>query len=191
MNSNLKLTLKMEDGEGIVGMETDHGILRIKICNPRDDSDTYEDGKVGEIENAPEDYINGKIPEPGVSEKAENTSSSNKENPQHASVGSYKRTLSGGLQPRNQYCIESIPKKASKSYQLGHQLSHKWWAGPRIGCVANYPIELRLQALEMLNLSPKVPLSPSSYRLVGGPVSPTTCPTPKGTRLDTNENSVH
>ncbi|KAH1258759.1 IQ domain-containing protein IQM3 [Glycine max] len=39
-------------------------------------------------------------------------------------------------------------KKASKSYQLGHQLSLKWstGAGPRIGCVADYPIELRTQA---------------------------------------------
>ncbi|KAK7392582.1 hypothetical protein VNO78_21025 [Psophocarpus tetragonolobus] len=174
-------------------------IDEVEIRNPRDDSDTYEDGKVGEIETAPEDYINGKIPEPGVSEEAENTSSSNKEDPQPASVGSYKRTLSGGLQsPRADVPKKSIlqrinSKKASKSYQLGHQLSHKWstGAGPRIGCVADYPVELRLQALEMLNLSPKVPPSPSSYRLVGGLVSPTACPTPNDTKLDTNENSVH
>ncbi|KAK7393841.1 hypothetical protein VNO78_22405 [Psophocarpus tetragonolobus] len=151
-------------------------IDEVKICNPRDGSDTYEDGKVGEIENAPEDYINDKIPEPGVSEEAENTSSSNKEDPQPASVGNYKRTLLGGLQsPRADVPKKSIlqrinSKKASKSYQLGHQLSHKWstGAGPGIGCVADYPIELRLKALEMLNLSPKVPPSPSSSRLMGG-----------------------
>ncbi|MED6185921.1 IQ domain-containing protein iqm3 [Stylosanthes scabra] len=48
-------------------------------------------------------------------------------------------------------------KEDSKSYQLGHGLSLKWstGAGPRIGYVANYPLELRIQALEMLNLTPK------------------------------------
>ncbi|KAG6499691.1 hypothetical protein ZIOFF_039482 [Zingiber officinale] len=63
----------------------------------------------------------------------------------------YKRTLSGGLRsPR-----PDVPKKAilerinskqkASSYQLGHQLSLKWCsgAGPRIGCVADYPVELK------------------------------------------------
>ncbi|XP_074561462.1 IQ domain-containing protein IQM3-like [Curcuma longa] len=75
----------------------------------------------------------------------------------------YKRTLSGGLQsPRT-----DVPKKAilerinskrnASSYQLGHQLSSKWCsgAGPRIGCVADYPVEVRLQALEFVNHSPR------------------------------------
>lgn len=41
-------------------------------------------------------------------------------------------------------------KKEAKSYQLGNQLSMKWstGTGPRIGCIADYPMELRLQALE-------------------------------------------
>ncbi|XP_022888558.1 IQ domain-containing protein IQM3-like [Olea europaea var. sylvestris] len=74
----------------------------------------------------------------------------------------YKRVLSGGLQsPRADVPKEVIlqrinSKKAAKSYQLGHQLSRKWstGAGPRIGCVADYPPELRSQALELTNLSP-------------------------------------
>ena len=48
-------------------------------------------------------------------------------------------------------------KKEMKSYQLGKQLSFKWTtgAGPRIGCVRDYPSELQLQALEQVNLSPR------------------------------------
>ncbi|CAM8916719.1 unnamed protein product [Rhodiola kirilowii] len=51
--------------------------------------------------------------------------------------------------------------KGMKSYQLGRQLSCKWssGAGPRIGCVRDYPLELQTHALE------KVSLSPSSKRL--------------------------
>ncbi|TKY53066.1 hypothetical protein E2542_SST24589 [Spatholobus suberectus] len=171
----------------------------VEIRNAKDDADNYEDGKVSERATASEDCSNGNVPEPGISEEAENTSSSNKEDPQPGSVGSYKRTLSGGLQsPRAEVPKTAIlqrinSKKATKSYQLGHQLSHKWstGAGPRIGCVADYPVELRLQALEMVNLSPRLPPSPSSYTLMGGLVSPTACPTPNGTRIDSDVNSVH
>ncbi|GKV28878.1 hypothetical protein SLEP1_g37867 [Rubroshorea leprosula] len=48
-------------------------------------------------------------------------------------------------------------KKEANSYQLGKQLSCKWTtgAGPRIGCVRDYPSELQSQALEQVNLSPK------------------------------------
>lgn len=44
-----------------------------------------------------------------------------------------------------------------KSYQLAHRLSCKWTtgAGPRIGCVRDYPSELQLRALEEVCLSPK------------------------------------
>ncbi|KAL2481644.1 IQ calmodulin-binding motif family protein [Abeliophyllum distichum] len=82
----------------------------------------------------------------------------------------YKRVLSGGLQsPRADVPKEAIlqrinSKKAAKSYQLGHQLSRNWstGAGPRIGCVADYPAELRAQALELTNLSPVASPSPST-----------------------------
>ncbi|GMI74280.1 hypothetical protein like AT3G13600 [Hibiscus trionum] len=48
-------------------------------------------------------------------------------------------------------------KKGMKSYQLGKQLSCKWTtgAGPRIGCVRDFPSELQFRALEQVNLSPK------------------------------------
>ncbi|EEF30314.1 calmodulin binding protein, putative [Ricinus communis] len=48
-------------------------------------------------------------------------------------------------------------KKGMESYQLGRQLSCKWTtgAGPRIGCVRDYPSELQFRALEQVNLSPR------------------------------------
>lgn len=44
--------------------------------------------------------------------------------------------------------------KETKSYQLGKQLSCKWTtgAGPRIGCVRDYPADLQRQALEQVSL---------------------------------------
>ncbi|KAL2535159.1 calmodulin-binding family protein [Abeliophyllum distichum] len=47
--------------------------------------------------------------------------------------------------------------KGLKSYQLAKQLSCKWTtgAGPRIGCVRDYPSELQLRVLEEVNLSPR------------------------------------
>ncbi|XP_078157237.1 IQ domain-containing protein IQM3-like [Carex rostrata] len=47
-------------------------------------------------------------------------------------------------------------RKEMNSYQLGHQLARSWstGAGPRIGCVADYPVELRAQALEFMHLNP-------------------------------------
>ncbi|KAG0492950.1 hypothetical protein HPP92_006020 [Vanilla planifolia] len=80
----------------------------------------------------------------------------------------YKRTLSGGLQsPKTDLPEKAIlerikSKREFKSYQLGHQLSLKWCtgAGPRIGCIADYPPELRTQALEFTNLSPRMCTTP-------------------------------
>ncbi|ESR43203.1 hypothetical protein CICLE_v10011299mg [Citrus x clementina] len=47
--------------------------------------------------------------------------------------------------------------KGLKSYQLAQQLSSKWstGAGPRIGCMRDYPSELQAQILELANLSPR------------------------------------
>ncbi|KAG7946284.1 hypothetical protein I3843_14G032000 [Carya illinoinensis] len=78
---------------------------------------------------------------------------------------SYKRTLSSNLQsskrsvPKKEILQRINSKKEACSYQLGHQLSSKWstGAGPRIGCVADYPLELRLQSLKFVNLSPGDP----------------------------------
>ncbi|KAK9122746.1 hypothetical protein Sjap_012348 [Stephania japonica] len=96
------------------------------------------------------------------------------------SNSSYQRTSSFGLQsPRAEVPKKVIlqrinSKKAAKSYQLGHQLSLKWstGAGPRIGCVADYPMELRMQALEFVLLSPRTPSTPSSTRLLSPKASP-------------------
>ncbi|XP_020571390.1 IQ domain-containing protein IQM3-like [Phalaenopsis equestris] len=84
-------------------------------------------------------------------------------------IKAYNRTLSGGLQsPKADVSEKAIEeriksKMKSGSYQLGRQVSVKWCtgAGPRIGCVADYPLELRLQALELTNLSPKWSSTPT------------------------------
>lgn len=59
--------------------------------------------------------------------------------------------------PREKIVRRIKSKKDMKSYQLGKQLTFKWTtgAGPRIGCVRDYPIELQCRALEEVNLSPK------------------------------------
>ena len=56
-------------------------------------------------------------------------------------------------------------KKGMNSYQLGKQLSCKWTtgAGPRIGCVRNFPSELQFRALEQVNLSPRSASYSKSY----------------------------
>ncbi|KAK7250864.1 hypothetical protein RIF29_33594 [Crotalaria pallida] len=162
----------------------------VEICKARDDTDSYDDGKLGERDAASEVPSSAKMSEPGISKEAENTPSSNNEDPQPQSVvGPYQRTLSDGLRsPRAEVPKTAIlqrinSKKGTKSYQLGHQLSRKWstGAGPRIGCVADYPVELRVQALEILNLSPKLPPSPSLCLPLGGLESPATCPSPNST----------
>ncbi|KAF8010472.1 hypothetical protein BT93_J1184 [Corymbia citriodora subsp. variegata] len=57
--------------------------------------------------------------------------------------------------------VERVVQRPShnkpKSLQLGKQLSCKWTtgAGPRIGCVRNYPPELQFRVLEEVNLSPR------------------------------------
>ena len=48
-------------------------------------------------------------------------------------------------------------RKGNLSLQLGNKLTCKWTtgAGPRIGCVRDFPSELRFQALEQVCLSPR------------------------------------
>lgn len=55
--------------------------------------------------------------------------------------------------------------KKTSSYQLGKHLSFEWTtgAGPRIGCLRDYPLELQFHALELVNLSPKSSSRFSSY----------------------------
>lgn len=63
--------------------------------------------------------------------------------------------------------------KGSRSYQLADRLSCKWTtgAGPRIGCVRDYPSELQLRALEEVCLSPRrpslaIPIPPRERSLI-------------------------
>ncbi|XP_047322794.1 IQ domain-containing protein IQM2-like [Impatiens glandulifera] len=55
--------------------------------------------------------------------------------------------------------LEGINSKEKKknSFQLGRQMSGKWstGAGPRIGCLRDYPPVLQTHALEQVNLSPR------------------------------------
>ncbi|CAL0325526.1 unnamed protein product [Lupinus luteus] len=63
------------------------------------------------------------------------------------------------------------------AFNLSKRLSHKWCsgAGPRIGCVRDYPEHLQSRALEQVNLSP----GPTSARVANyGPI-PSPRPSPK------------
>lgn len=99
----------------------------------------------------------------------------------------YKRSLSGGLQspkadvPRKAILQRINSKKAVNSYQLGDQLLTRWstGAGPRIGCIADYPVELRQQALELTHLSPRrstPPLIPTPRTAAAAILSPSAHP---------------
>ncbi|XP_076948020.1 IQ domain-containing protein IQM2-like [Bidens hawaiensis] len=59
--------------------------------------------------------------------------------------------------PRKSILQRIDSRKGTKSFQLGRQLSCKWstGAGPRIGCLRDYPIELQSHALQQENLSPR------------------------------------
>lgn len=63
-------------------------------------------------------------------------------------------------------------------FELRRPLSSKWTtgAGPRIGCVREYPTELQFQALEQVNLSPRVMAGPPSTSC--GPI-PSPRPSPR------------
>ncbi|CAK7342201.1 unnamed protein product [Dovyalis caffra] len=56
--------------------------------------------------------------------------------------------------------------KGMNSYQLAEQLSSRWTtgAGPRIGCMRDYPSELQFRVLEHANLSPRTRSDNSSPR---------------------------
>ncbi|KAI3471503.1 hypothetical protein Pfo_028153 [Paulownia fortunei] len=72
--------------------------------------------------------------------------------------------------------------KGMKSYQLAHQLSCRWTtgAGPRIGCVRDYPSELQIRVLEEVSLSPRSAFS--SPRRSGRPTL--AIPTPTSSRRE-------
>ena len=58
--------------------------------------------------------------------------------------------------PKEKIMMRINSHKGMNSYQLAHQLSCKWTtgAGPRIGCMRDYPSELQCRVMEQVNLSP-------------------------------------
>ncbi|OMO68283.1 putative calmodulin binding protein [Corchorus olitorius] len=162
-------------------------LSEVEVRRPTDDSDSYDDAKPANGETAVEVAKDSVPTEPEIDNDEKNSSPESSETNQTEPANTYKRTLSGGLQsPRAEVPQKAIlqrinSKKAAKSYQLGHQLSLKWstGAGPRIGCVADYPVELRQQALEFVNLSPRTPHTPSFPPF---PSTPRTPSTPKAHR---------
>ncbi|GMN52700.1 hypothetical protein TIFTF001_021849 [Ficus carica] len=117
----------------------------------------------------------------GVSEEDQHSQSCG--SGQVSRTGSYKRSLSRNLQssqtrvPKKEILQRINSKREVNSYQLGEQLSMKWstGAGPRIGCLADYPMELRVQALDVVNLSPMMHLAASASEPSSGPTSFTSC----------------
>uniref|UniRef100_A0A9I9CWE4 IQ domain-containing protein IQM6 n=1 Tax=Cucumis melo TaxID=3656 RepID=A0A9I9CWE4_CUCME len=59
--------------------------------------------------------------------------------------------------PKENILRRIVSHKEMKSYQLGKQLSSRWTtgAGPRIGCMRDYPQELQNKVLEQAHLSPR------------------------------------
>lgn len=59
--------------------------------------------------------------------------------------------------PKEKIMLRITSHKEMKSYQLANQLSCKWTtgAGPRIGCVRDYPLELQMRGLEDVCLTPR------------------------------------
>uniref|UniRef100_A0A2N9J6S1 IQ domain-containing protein IQM2-like n=1 Tax=Fagus sylvatica TaxID=28930 RepID=A0A2N9J6S1_FAGSY len=86
--------------------------------------------------------------------------------------------------------------KGMKSYQLGKQLSCKWTtgAGPRIGCVRDYPSGLQFQALEQVDLSPRSAArsrSCSSTRFISGLSPRVLTPSSSGREMSPNHNFTY
>ncbi|KAF8397862.1 hypothetical protein HHK36_016787 [Tetracentron sinense] len=156
-------------------------IDEIKVRSSTEDYENYDDSKPIREGSTIRVSTDSEPPQLEICNEEENELSSKpNEVSQTESKSSYKRTLSGGLHsPRADVPTKAIlqrisSKKAASSYQLGNQLSLKWstGAGPRIGCVADYPLELRVQALEFVNLSPRLPPTPSACRHLASPTAP-------------------
>ncbi|XP_075639240.1 IQ domain-containing protein IQM3-like [Castanea sativa] len=156
----------------------------IQVCKANEDQDAYDEGKLNRNGTSVEGSMKSKTQEleiPDEEERPPSPESTEFPQTETKTRTSYERTLSGGLQsPRAEVPKTAIlqrinSKKAAKSYQLGNQLSCKWssGAGPRIGCVADYPEVLRQHALEFVNLSPRTPPTPSAFRRMAGLASPT------------------
>ncbi|CAI9766368.1 unnamed protein product [Fraxinus pennsylvanica] len=171
------------DHKQILGFYQYAGILNEnQIQKANDDYESYESGKPAKDRSATDVSSISDSIQPDIPNKEEKDPSSEATKaPKAETKVEYKRTLSGGLQsPKANVPPRAIlqrinSKKAASSYQLGQQLSLKWssGAGPRIGCIADYPVELRLQALELTNLSPRACPESSTPRRIAAVASPT------------------
>ncbi|KAF2320190.1 hypothetical protein GH714_025184 [Hevea brasiliensis] len=158
----------------------DNGVSldEVQINKVSEDSYVYDDGKfnasgmIGEVSSKLEP------PKPEIVSEEKDSTSEVSQIRQTETKGEYKRTSSAGLQssgaeiPKMAILHRINSKKAVKSYQLGHQLSLKWstGAGPRIGCVADYPGEVRQQALEF---DKKL----KEEKIISNKIEKTECPT--------------
>ncbi|CAL1373114.1 unnamed protein product [Linum trigynum] len=175
--------------ETFISYLKDNGVSleNVQINKANEDSDIYDDTKFDPSSLTIDIPKNPEFPIPEIP-TTEDCSSTTTEEQQLSELkltetrSEYKRTLSGGLQspradvPKTAILERINSKKAAKSYQLGHQVSLKWstGAGPRIGCIADYPVQVRSQALEFVHLSPRSLPTPSRYRIGGGFPSPRT-----------------
>ncbi|KAL5974612.1 hypothetical protein ACLOJK_031282 [Asimina triloba] len=151
----------------------ENGVILSKVeIRSSSNEDYYEDGKTPPEEKTAQVPAAPKIPQNEIPSASESAGTQPEVATKPEIKVGYQRTLSGGLQspraevPRKAVLERINSKKATNSYQLGDQLSSKWstGAGPRIGCVKDYPLEVRVQALEFVQLSPRVPPTPSSFR---------------------------
>ncbi|KAK4392084.1 IQ domain-containing protein IQM3 [Sesamum angolense] len=155
-------------------------LVEVEIQKVNEDYDANESGKLAEDGSMSEVPSASDSTPCDLPVEKEEQSSEKSETSQPKTTAEYKRTLSGGLQspradvPKTVILQRINSKKAAKSYQLGHKLSIKWstGAGPRIGCVADYPVELRLQALEFTNISPRACALVSTPRPIAALDSP-------------------
>ncbi|XP_076913129.1 IQ domain-containing protein IQM6-like [Bidens hawaiensis] len=110
-------------------------------------------------------------PEPGPDSSSENDDEAAEELLSSIQLMASKRNL---FDFGEEACAGPIPKekimqrinshKETKSFQLGNHLSCRWstGAGPRIGCVRDYPSELQFRALQEVSLPPKQTASSSN-----------------------------
>ncbi|KAL9672587.1 hypothetical protein QQ045_028838 [Rhodiola kirilowii] len=157
--------------------ESGVNLKEVQIHSSKEDDDSYSDTKLDKQSSEEFPVLNSL---PSEIQKPDSTSSFQQVEVE-GTRSEYKRTLSGGLQstkanvPQKSILKRLNSKKEAKSYQLGHQLSMIWTSGlgPRIGCVGDYPVELRLSALEFTDLSPRgYSGTPPNYRRLVGLASP-------------------
>ncbi|CAM8973382.1 unnamed protein product [Rhodiola kirilowii] len=157
--------------------ESGVNLKEVQIHSSKEDDDSYSDTKLDKQSSEEFPVLNSL---PSEIQKPDSTSSFQQVEVE-GTRSEYKRTLSGGLQstkanvPQKSILKRLNSKKEAKSYQLGHQLSMIWTSGlgPRIGCVGDYPVELRLSALEFTDLSPRgYSGTPPNYRRPVGLASP-------------------